>query len=118
MDPIKLNLGDFGEKVAQLHENLKQRGLQISPEEEKRSFFGPSTSAAVRTLQNEHKLPVTGVVDHVTHVALQAGVSTHTGALVTAKERSAFQPSLAEAEVIGPARSGYTGFRGFPDVVE
>src|SRR5260370_17830112 len=74
MDPIKLNVGDFGDEVARLHENLKPRGPEISPEEEKRNFFGPSTSAAVRALQKEHKLPVTGVVNSETHAALMAAV--------------------------------------------
>ncbi len=75
MVPIRLDTGDFGDAIARLHESLRKQGFQVSPEEEKRKFFGPSTSEAVRAYQREHKLPATGVVDTATHAVLETATS-------------------------------------------
>src|SRR2546429_427821 len=43
MNTDKLKAGDFGDDVTRLHENLKTQGFSVSPEEERRKFFGPAT---------------------------------------------------------------------------
>ncbi len=72
MNPEKLNVGDFGDDVARLHENLKARGFDVSPDEVKRKFFGPATRDAVRECQTYYGLGVTGEVDKATDAALSA----------------------------------------------
>jgi len=54
MASTKLGTGDFGEDVARLHEALAQHGIEISPEERKRKFFGPATRAALGKFQAAH----------------------------------------------------------------
>jgi peptidoglycan hydrolase-like protein with peptidoglycan-binding domain len=49
-----LSVGDFGDEVTKLHENLKNHGFKVSPEEEKRKFFGPTTREAVGEFQKAH----------------------------------------------------------------
>lgn len=66
MKPIRLDVGDIGEEVTRLHETLKKNGFEISPEEMKRKFFGPSTREAVQKCQKKHGLSVTGCVDEET----------------------------------------------------
>jgi peptidoglycan hydrolase-like protein with peptidoglycan-binding domain len=87
MDPIRLYVGDFGDAVARLHESLRKQGFQISSEEQKRKFFGPSTREVVRAYQRKHKLPVTGVVDAATQAVLEKATSA------TVTELPANQPS-------------------------
>ena len=70
MDPIRLDVGDFGDAVASLHESLRKQGFQISSDEEKRKFFGPSTKEAVRAYQLKQGLGAIGIVDSRTHQAL------------------------------------------------
>src|SRR5262245_12415628 len=60
MGTSKLNVGDFGSDVSQLHEKLKSRGFTVSDEEVKRKFYGPSTRDAVRACQTCHGLETTG----------------------------------------------------------
>lgn len=71
MPAPKLSVGDVGDDVALLHENLTRSGFSVSPEEVKRKFFGPSTRAAVTDLQNAASVEVTGHVDDVTHAVLR-----------------------------------------------
>ncbi|OQY99736.1 MAG: hypothetical protein B6D35_08675 [Candidatus Brocadia sp. UTAMX2] len=73
MKPIRLDVGDIGDEVARLHENLKKNGFEISPEEVKRKFFGPSTREAVQKCQKKHGLSTTGCVDEQTAAMLMAG---------------------------------------------
>jgi len=70
MELSRLRVGDSGEIVAQLHEVLAFHGVEVSPEERKRRFFGPSTRDAVREFQKQHGLEVTGEVDEATAAAL------------------------------------------------
>lgn len=51
MESGKPNIGDFGNDVAHLHERLALHGVEISAEESKRRFFGPSTREAVGEFQ-------------------------------------------------------------------
>lgn len=87
MSTIRLDVGKFGEEVTRLHESLKRHSLQVSPEEEKRKFFGPSTGDAVREYQKEHGLKCTGVVDETTADAL-GGVASRSPAPVVARSRA------------------------------
>src|SRR5262249_17827704 len=70
MPAPKLSVGDVGDDVAQLHQKLGRSGLNVSPEEIKRKFFGPSTRAAVADLQRATNVEVTGHVDDATHALL------------------------------------------------
>ena len=54
MNSQKLNIGDFGDEVANLHNNLKKHGLNVSAAEIKRKFFGPSTREVVGEFQKIH----------------------------------------------------------------
>lgn len=66
MKPIRLDVGDMGDNVTRLHEFLRKQGFHVSPEEEKRKFFGPSTREAVQKCQRKYGLPVTGCIDEQT----------------------------------------------------
>lgn len=54
MNSQKLNIGDVGDEVASLHNNLKKHGLNVSTEEVKRKFFGPTTREMVGEFQKIH----------------------------------------------------------------
>ncbi|MBW4660244.1 MAG: peptidoglycan-binding protein [Drouetiella hepatica Uher 2000/2452] len=46
-----MKTGDLGNDVTRLHEQLAVHGVEVSAEESKRNFFGPSTREAVREFQ-------------------------------------------------------------------
>lgn len=54
MEVPRLRVGDSGDEVARLHEMLKLQGVEVSPEEQKRKFFGPATREAVGEFQKAH----------------------------------------------------------------
>lgn len=54
MSSKKLTVGDIGDDVTHLQENLKKHGFNVSAEEEKRKFFGPTTREAVGEFQKVH----------------------------------------------------------------
>jgi SepF-like predicted cell division protein (DUF552 family)/predicted kinase len=54
MESLRLKIGDLGNDVASLHEQLALNGIEISAEESKRKFFGPSTRDAVREFQKKN----------------------------------------------------------------
>ncbi|HEV8150481.1 MAG TPA: peptidoglycan-binding domain-containing protein, partial [Gemmatimonadales bacterium] len=66
------SVGAFGDRTRELHAGLTSQGLEVSPAEQQRGFFGPATLAAVRALQQANGLTVTGVVDAATLAALSA----------------------------------------------
>lgn len=66
----KLTVGNFGDEVVRLHENLKKHGLFVSEDEIKRKFFGPTTRDAICKLQNHHGLEVSGEVNKETAAKL------------------------------------------------
>ncbi|WP_442939227.1 peptidoglycan-binding domain-containing protein [Nostoc sp.] len=79
MKPLRLKTGDLGDDVARLHEQLALYGVDVSPEERKRKFFGPSTREAVRVFQRTHGLDPSGEVCNQTAALLSSpplGVST------------------------------------------
>jgi peptidoglycan hydrolase-like protein with peptidoglycan-binding domain len=66
-----MNVGDFGDDVARLHEKLRARGFDVPPEEVKRKFYGPATRDAVRECQKRHGREVTGEVGEATAAVLE-----------------------------------------------
>ncbi len=54
MEFKRLRVGDSGDEVALLHERLNVHGVDVSPEEKKRNFFGPSTREALSEFQKIH----------------------------------------------------------------
>jgi len=66
MELSQLRVGDSGDMVARLHEVLTLHGLEVSPEERKRRFFGPSTREAVRKFQRTHGIDPSGEVSEQT----------------------------------------------------
>lgn len=79
----KLTVGDFGDEVARLHENLARSGFEVPAAEVKRRFFGPATRAAVAECQSCNQVEVTGHLDEATAAAL--GASTVAAASPTAR---------------------------------
>ena len=87
MPSQKLSVGDVGDDVAQLHQNLARSGFSVSPEEVKRKFFGPSTRAAVSELQSANLVEATGHIDDATHAVLRIpSQPPSTGASTTAPD--------------------------------
>ena len=66
MPQTPLAVGGYGERVAQLHGALRQLGFQLPDSEIRREFFGPATRQAVREVQQQHGVPVTGDLDERT----------------------------------------------------
>src|SRR5262245_30918068 len=66
----KLTVGDFGDEVALLHDDLTRRGYHVPAGEMKRKFFGPATRAAVAECQRCHQLAVSGYLDEATAAIL------------------------------------------------
>lgn len=62
MELSKLSIGDSGDEVTRLHERLALHGVEVSPEEQKRKFFGPSTRAGVADVQKAQGIDSTGEV--------------------------------------------------------
>jgi hypothetical protein len=92
MSTEKLNVGDFGDKIARLHATLKGQAFEISTEEIKRKFFGPSTREAVCESQKRYGLEVTGEVDEATAATLSTSTENHPA------------PSVSSTNHTGPAR--------------
>ena len=59
MVSTKLGTGDFGADVARVHEALARHGIEVSAEERKRNFFGPTTREAVGKFQAVHGMDPT-----------------------------------------------------------
>lgn len=78
MNGMRLRVGDFGDEVASLHDRLKEYGLPISPDEQKRRFFGPSTRMAVSRFQATQGIDPTGEICAcaVTNLAVTDGTGT------------------------------------------
>ena len=86
----KLTVGDFGDEVARLHENLARSGFEVPAAEVKRRFFGPATRAAVAECQSCNQVEVTGYLDEATAAVLSAarsGASQVAAAPPTARVR-------------------------------
>ena len=73
MPKTKLGTGDFGEEVARVHDSLAKHGIDVSPEERKRNFFGPTTREAIGKFQAEHGIDPTCEVCEKTAEKLDSG---------------------------------------------
>src|SRR4051812_45219069 len=51
MASVRLRIGEFGDPVKQVQKKLLEEGFAISPDEQKRKFFGPTTREAVGRFQ-------------------------------------------------------------------
>ncbi|MGA9671372.1 MAG: neuraminidase-like domain-containing protein, partial [Terracidiphilus sp.] len=69
---IGLKTGSYGPQVARLHRVLTASGSEIEAGERERNEFGPSTEAAVRSLQRQHRLAENGCIDEPTLAVLIA----------------------------------------------
>jgi peptidoglycan hydrolase-like protein with peptidoglycan-binding domain len=72
MSSKKLTVGDIGDDVTHLQENLKKHGFNVSTEEEKRKFFGPTTREAVGEFQKVHGIDPSCDVCMATATRLEA----------------------------------------------
>jgi peptidoglycan hydrolase-like protein with peptidoglycan-binding domain len=76
MPPSKLEAGDFGKEVADVQKALANHGIEVSPEERQRQFFGPSTRAAVARFQAARGLPETSEVNEATATSLASAATS------------------------------------------
>src|SRR5438094_464090 len=117
-----LNVGDFGDKVASLHEKLSKQGFDVSPEEVKRRFFGPATRAAVSECQSCNRLEVTGHVDEATAAVLSGATGSGSPSLATMAPLPVGSVPMAPvpaATGVPPAATGATaGTESGPSRVE
>jgi hypothetical protein len=138
MSGPRLRVGDFGDEVARLQESLQERGLTLSPDEQKRKFFGPTTREAVGKFQaasgidptydvceaTAHKLQLPGAIPDgiLESPGTVSGGSTGPGtAPVAAAPLTIRVPhaSVSSTPASAPTRSGGgTGVEGRPHSVE
>ncbi len=97
-----LSVGAFGDEVRNIHGKLRQHGIDFSPVEAERQFFGPETRDAITKFQREHGLKVTGVVDAATDAGLN-GPST--SALTPASTVKVVEPQKSVAPISAVAAS-------------
>jgi hypothetical protein len=67
-----LGIGDSGDAVSALHDELASVGREVDPAERRHAYFGSSTAETVAKLQSDSGLPETGRVDPETASALAA----------------------------------------------
>lgn len=104
MNATKLNVGDFGDDVARLHEALGQHGFAVPTEEIKRKFYGPGTREAVCNCQKQHGLVVTGEVDVTTATLLWAVPPTsRSGSIPDISPDRLVSPLSSYSQVVPPA---------------
>jgi hypothetical protein len=65
-----LMLGATGEGVATLHQRLVVLGIDVPSVERREDHFGAGTESAIRSFQARTGLPITGVVDDATALAI------------------------------------------------
>ena len=56
MNRGRLSVGDSGDAVTRLHEELGRRGLEMPTEEVRRKLFGPATRQALQAWQRDNAL--------------------------------------------------------------
>src|SRR5215204_1921500 len=64
---LDLKSGDIGDDIVILQKNLKELGYYPYDVDLTAKKFGPQTEMSVRLFQISNKLPVTGIVDKITH---------------------------------------------------
>jgi peptidoglycan DL-endopeptidase LytE len=68
--PATVGPGSAAKDVQGVQESLKQLGYKLDPNEDKADSYGASTQAAVGQFQKDNRLPVTGVADGATQLAM------------------------------------------------
>src|SRR4051812_22857040 len=108
MNSTRLSVGDFGNGVERLHETLQQQGLTISPGEQKRKFFGPTTREAVGKFQVERGLERTCDVCEKTaaELALAARSTSAAGGAAELHATAGDDRSPVETGNAAPGSSG------------
>lgn len=102
MSAEKLNVGDFGDDVTHLHENLKKHGFDVSAEEVKRKFFGPTTREAVGEFQKVHGIDPSCEVCKATASLLQTQpVAVAAASSSTVSPTAAAKTLNAGAAIVG-----------------
>lgn len=71
----KPRLGDYGEHVARLHQQLERQGMEIVAEEKSRQLFGAATREAIQIYQQQQGLRDSGELDETTAAAI--GLEPH-----------------------------------------
>ncbi len=73
----KLAQGSQGPDVAQLHHALAELGKTVGSTERAKCVYGLSTAEAIRALQDELGIPVTGIVDEAAVELINERLRTH-----------------------------------------
>ena len=113
-----------GTDVVLVQYELVKLGYDLPPTERDESRFGPGTVQAVRSFQEAHELPVTGVVDEATAAAITAAleerdltatyvvagvVRDSDGAPLAGRTVRVFEVDLRAEEALGEAAVGDDG---------
>jgi len=69
--PAKVGPGSAAKDVHIVQEQLKELGYKVNAKEDKADTYGASTQAAVSQFQKDMLLPVTGVADGDTQLAME-----------------------------------------------
>ena len=102
MPDALLSVGAQGDNVARLHDFLRQRGVELPASEVNRKFFGPATRHAVRQLQHENGLAITGEVDIQTASAINT--------VAAAPRIQSPQPAVSTLDIPTDPSSLYVSF--------
>jgi hypothetical protein len=92
MEVSRLRVGDSGDEVTRLHEKLKVRDVNVSPDEQRRKLFGPSTREAVREFQKTHGVDPSGEICAATATLLFSTLAAAPSAGNTTVVASRFIP--------------------------
>jgi peptidoglycan hydrolase-like protein with peptidoglycan-binding domain len=117
MEPLKLRIGDLGSDVARIQEQLALHGVEVSAEEKKQQFFGPSTRDAVRTFQKTNGIDPSCEVCQETakllavNPALETTIQPNLGSIATSsndliKTETVVVPASVAAPIVAPLRMG------------
>jgi peptidoglycan hydrolase-like protein with peptidoglycan-binding domain len=72
--PATVGPGAAAKDVHPVQEQVKQLGYKIDAKEDQADTYGASTQAAVSQFQKDHQLPVTGVADGATQIAMAQAI--------------------------------------------
>ncbi|MFB0627743.1 peptidoglycan-binding protein [Streptomyces sp. AB3(2024)] len=115
--PLTLRQGSRGEAVRTLQGRLTEHGHPVAVD----GVFGPTTTAAVKDFQNEHRLTADGAAGQKTRQALNAAPSARTGgspsrelthSQAVARLKAADIPFRSSGHCIDKYKRGCTSFQG------
>jgi len=113
-DPVVLQQGDKGSKVAALQQSLSALGFfnyAIT------GTYGPITAAAVEAFQAAEGLTPTGAVDERTLTALQQAMKAHATRALTGSGSSSSGSSSSGSSSSGSSSGGGSAMPSFPGPV-